>query len=423
MFYIIEKEEQLEYLPKLGNCYIDFIPFNNNFHPFLQKDRLSLIYLRGIEDYKGYIFCLNHNESFSLDTKLVFDYLVNNTDKLWVNNKKEKLYYFNYPEKLFDINFIKNIKYPDYTNSHKYYYNKFYSLDNTNCLIPISKHYEHQENIFNIIKPIVKSFVEDDIFKFNNTSLTNVFSNIEKNGIKIDKNCFIEYYESGLKHPEFNINKGKIYTQYHLYTTTGRPSNSFNNINYVALNKTDGERLCYTTTNGKLLEIDFKSYHPRLIGELVGYPLTVDNIYEHLNIEKHVMFENLYGGIRKEYLDVPYFEKINNFINNEWKEFQLRGIFSTKLRHFTKSEINNPNKLLSYTTQGIETHNNILIIEKILDYLKDKQTKLILYTYDAFLFDFNEENEEKIIEDIKNIIKYPITIKLGKNYHNLKEKH
>jgi hypothetical protein len=421
MFYIIEKEEQLEFLPNLGNCYIDFIPFNNNFHPFLQKDRLSLIYLRGIDDYKGYMFCLEHNESFKLSKEIVFKFLREKTEKLWVNNKKEKLYYYDTPEKLYDINFIQNIKYPDYTNSHHYYYRKFPSISNVNCIIPISKHYEQQENIFSLVKPIIKSFINDEIFEFNNNHLTDVFFDIEKNGIKIDKNNFIEYYGEKLQHPEFNISKGRIYTQYHLYNTTGRPSNSFNNINFVALNKNDGERTCYIATDGSLLEIDFKSYHPRLIGELIGYPLTVDNIYEHLNIEKNVMFENIYGGIKKEYLDIPYFEKINNFINNEWKEFQLRGNFNTKLKHFNKSDVNNSNKLLSYIIQGLETYHNVLMLEKLIKLLENKKTKIILYTYDAFLFDFDPDDGEETLREIQSLLKYPVNIKIGKNYHNLKE--
>ncbi len=34
-FYVIEKKEQLLSLPKFGDCFIDFILQNDNFHPIL----------------------------------------------------------------------------------------------------------------------------------------------------------------------------------------------------------------------------------------------------------------------------------------------------------------------------------------------------------------------------------------------------
>ena len=39
-----------------------------------------------------------------------------------------------------------------------------------------------------------------------------------------------------------NSSKGLEYTQYNPYTSTGRPSNRYNGINYAALNKEDGTR-------------------------------------------------------------------------------------------------------------------------------------------------------------------------------------
>jgi hypothetical protein len=56
----------------------------------------------------------------------------------------------------------------------------------------------------------------------------------------------------------------------------------------------------------------------------------------------------------------------------------------------------------------------------VLDYLKDKKTKIVLYTYDAFLFDYSEEDGD-IMKDIINILHYPTTIKQGKTYHGLEK--
>ena len=61
------------------------------------------------------------------------------------------------------------------------------------------------------------------------------------------------------------------------------------------------------------------------------------------------------------------------------------------------------------------------LIEFIIKkYLEDKKTKLILYTYDAFLFDYAEE-DGKILQDIVTLLQYPVTIKQGQSYHGLEK--
>jgi hypothetical protein len=52
--------------------------------------------------------------------------------------------------------------------------------------------------------------------------------------------------------------------------------------------------------------------------------------------------------------------------------------------------------------QNLETTNNGYIIKDIIKVLRDKNTKLVLYTYDAFLFD-SDNTEKDILEQIKNI--------------------
>jgi hypothetical protein len=104
MFYIIERQEQLDKLGPFNDCFVQFIQQNDNYHPKLSP--LSLIYVRDITQHKGYMLCLNHNESFSLSQQNVFEWLLGNTDRLFVLNKKEAMYHFPHPNKLYDINFI-----------------------------------------------------------------------------------------------------------------------------------------------------------------------------------------------------------------------------------------------------------------------------------------------------------------------------
>jgi len=355
-FYVIERKEQLSVLGKLGNCFVDFIQQNDNFHPKLNS--LSLIYIRDINSHKGY------------------------------------------------------------------------SLNNINTLIPISKHYQKCEDTFNLILPIIQKYNQDNaLYSFNNNISTKIFFEIESQGIKIDKENFIKYYKEHIKNPEFNISKGKIYSNYNLYTTTGRPSNSFNNINFVALNKNNGERLCYIPSNNILVEYDIQGYHPRLVGELMNFKFNETNTYETLgkllNVTtqeaKELTFKQMYGGVWEEYKDKPFFNKILKYSEDIWDTYQRTGRYNTKNRSFKLENDMTQFKLLNYIIQSYETTTNVTMLEKILEYLKDKKTKLILYTYDAFLFDYSEEDGKQLLTDLKNMIKYPINIKQGLSYHDLEK--
>jgi len=425
MFYIIERSSQLP--TNFEDCFVRFIPKSNNFHPALTD--LSLVYIRPLNHRKGYIICLDHNESFGIDKTEVINWLLNNTNRLWVLNKKEAMHWV-YPlkDKLFDVNFIEYIDTSNVgTKCVDFYYSKYVNLSNINCLIPISKHYEESEALFEIISPIIKNPITLQ-FEFQNTRTTEVFYQIEKNGINLNKKCFIEHYKEKMHYPEFNISKGRIYTQYNLYTTTTRPSNTFNNVNFAALNKDNGERTCYKPEFDKFIELDFQGYHPRLIGELVEWHFPNDtNTYEilgqSLNVSpqeaKELTFKQLYGGVWSEYQDKPFFKQVNMFIDNMWDIYQYDNSYTTANKIFKRNDENiTRNKLFNYIIQSYETSNNIQLLEQVLDYLKDKKTKLVLYTYDAFLFDYNKE-DGAIFTEISKILEYPVSIKQGTSYHGL----
>ena len=424
MFYIIERLDQLEKLGDFGDCFVSFIPKSNKFHPALTD--LSLVYVRDLKQSKGYMLCINHNESFGIDEKDVKWWLLSRTQKLWVLDKKESLYYFYQPQKLFDVNFIQHThKAP--TNCSEFYYTQHYYLPNINCLIPISKHYEEWENTFDIVAPIIASFRPNDQFTFNNDHATNVFYQLESSGIKLNKDCFIDYYQGRLPHPEFNLSRGKIYTHYNLYTTTSRPSNTFNSVNFAALNKDDGERMCYMPENDMFIEMDFQGYHPRLIGEMVNFDFpkdrnTYDLLGELLGVTqqeaKELTFKQLYGGVWSEYQSKPFFEKVLSYIDDMWNTYQYGKQYKTENKIFMPDVDITQAKLFNYIVQSKETSTNVKLLEKVLDYLKTKKTKIVLYTYDAFLFDYSKE-DGNILQDIVKILEYPVTIKQGNTYHGL----
>ena len=429
MFYIIEKQDQLQQLGQFNDCFVQFIQQNDNYHPKLSP--LSLIYVRDITQHKGYMLCLDHSESFALDAKETLIWLLGNTDRMFVLNKKEALYHFQYPDKLFDINFVEH---PDltgiFTACHNFYYRQHTASPIINKLIPISKHYEECENAFDVVLPIIRKFRSDNaVYAFNNGPLTRVFHAIESNGIKVDKQCFIDCYGKDLNYPQFNLHKGKIYSQYNLYTLTSRPSNTYNSINFAALNKNDGERLCYIPANDKFVEFDMQGYHPRIIGDMIDFNFGDRNTYELLGEllgvttqeAKELTFKQLYGGVWAEYRDQPFFRDIVTLTDGIWDEYQYGGQYATRNRIFIRDAEMTQSKLLNYIIQSHETSNNVAMLDNILNYLKDKKTKLVLYTYDAFLFDYSKEDGKQLLTDIKEMIHYPINIKQGKSYHGLEK--
>ena len=428
MFYIIEKSSQLSQL-SFEDCFVRFIPFNDNFHPALTE--LSLVYVRPLDGKKGYILCINHNESLSLSKDEVFNWL-DTLDKIWVLNKKEALHWYYNPNKLFDANLLEFVDLTTVLDNAciSYYYSKHNALSNVNCLIPISKHYEESEAIFNAALPTIQKYsLSNEAFAFQNFRTADIFYNIEKNGIKVDKNCFIEHYRERLIHPEFNLNRGKIYTQYNLYTTTSRPSNTFNGTNFAALNKDNGERTCYIAENDKFIELDFQGYHPRLIGELVGFEFpkdknTYDVLGEVLGVSrdeaKTLTFKQLYGGVWSEYQNKPFFKDVVRYTDDMWDTYQYGKRLVTENKIFIPDAEMTKSKLFNYIIQSKETSTNVQILELVLSWLEGKKTKLVLYTYDAFLFDYSNE-DKGLIQEIINMVGYPVSVKQGKTYHGLEK--
>ena len=428
MFYIIEKSSQLQQL-SFEDCFVRFIPFNNNFHPALTE--LSLVYVRPLNSKKGYILCLNHNESLSLNKDKVFNWL-DTLGRIWILDKKQSLHWYNNSDKLFDVNFLEPVDIKSLDNACiSYYYSKHNALSNVNCLIPISKHYEMCETIFDMALPIIKQYTLSNVtFQFNNFRTADVFYNIETNGIKVDKNCFIEHYQGKLINPQFNLSRSKIYTQYNLYTTTSRPSNTFNSINFAALHKDDGERACFKPENDKFIELDFQGYHPRLIGEMVGFDFpkdknTYDVLGELLGVlrqeAKELTFKQLYGGVWSEYQNKPFFKDVIKYTDDMWDTYQYGGSIKCDNKIFIRDDENiTRTKLFNYIVQSKETSTNVDLLKLVFDKLKDKKTKLVLYTYDAFLFDYSNE-DKGLIQEIINILDYPVNIKQGKTYHGLEK--
>lgn len=399
-FYLVETIDQLKtfYNMEYKRVFVEVIPYNDNVHPILNQ--VSLVYIKPLDEdgEKGYILSVDHSETLPINIKHI-NQVLKNIDTIYVRDKKTFLYYFQLKQA---CNIPLPLSHTYIQPVHDHFYRKYPTKQDINRIIPVVKHYEKCEYIFKQIN--IPTIQQDD------TLVYSMFY-IEKNGIKIEPTLFKQYFKP--IYEEFNIKDGKIYTQYNLHTTTGRPSNSFNGINFAALNKENGCRKAFIPENDKFVEIDISAYHPNLAAVLVDYrfnktPYVDFAAYAGIDVSdaKLLMFRQLYGGIQKEYREWEFFKLIQEYIDKMWNQFNDVGYINVMDRQFHKSELTdmNPQKLFNYTLQLLETLNNGRIIKDMVKVLKGKNTKIVLYTYDAFLIDLDTD-EEQVLEDINDIFK------------------
>ena len=426
MFYLIETKNQLsklkEKLPFNQYTYLEYIQGNDNTHPALAE--VIAVYLN-VED-KGYIIPINHSECINWDKDTVFSVLSNYQFKVY--DKKAALH-LNPQLSYTDIQHQTPLQKEHTTQAHQWYYRKF-PHTKVNKMIPIGKHLERCNSKYNEIigfPHVINTYFDDKLLP--------ALYRLEKNALKFNSK-FDEYFKPKCK--KFSVKEDHIYGWYNPYTTTGRPVNNFNGINFVGLKHDNGERDCFEPDNDFFVEMDYDGYHPRLIGDIVGYRFH-GNVHNELaqiyfkskeitpqqyKESKTLTFKQIYGGIDKANLHHPFFRKTQDFINIIWEEFNNKGEIACGGYNIKKE--NHPKihaqKLFNYYIQATETYTNVEKINEIQDYLEDKKTKLVLYIYDAFIFDVSKDDGKQTLIDLKNILsdKFPIKVKTGKHYGALK---
>ena len=319
------------------------------------------------------------------------------------------------------------------TSAHTFYWRRHPSLLKINNIVPLQQHLAMCQKIRHYAWPMcMNAKLDDSYLKFNST-YPEVYSQIESNGL-----CVTDEFRM----PDI-VTDNFVYSQYNYHTSTGRPSNAFRGFNYAAMNKEDGTRSAFVSRfeRGALFEMDFDAYHVRLIAKLIGYELPTDSIHTYFGKfyfdtkdldadqyeqSKQITFRLLYGGIDKEFLEIPFFRKVNDFVYELWNKCKQRSYVETPIlkRKIYKDSITNitANKLFNYYLQALETEVSTPKLQQVLEYLNGYESKLILYTYDSILLDVDYSEAKQILPEIINIMqrgKFPVKCKVGDIYSKM----
>ena len=416
-----EKEQFLEYW---NNEESKIIPIWEDLDRHPMNNGLSFLYVRfrDEETDDGYlpidfILPFNHNDC----EKLEIDLSTSNQDK-WIWDKKGFL------QTDIKVNNLKDVQTSLFFEKFQLYpiqskleplTNFYYRLgirDGLGKSLPIMKWGE-------VLQGIVGEWDVKHTNNWVDETMIPLLSDIERNGIQVEREKFLDRWPSNDK----SLKGDNVYTEYNPYTITSRPSNRHLGINYGALNKSDGSRDVFVPRKGKMfLQFDYDAYHVRIIGKLIKYKLPDTSVHQWLADQygcdygesKGRTFRILYGGVSDEDRKIPFFDKVDKFISKMQQEAVKNGYIQTpKGRRIPLGWIETPNaqKFFNYILQATETEFNIEVMEK----LRKLQLPLpILYTYDSFLFEFDETEVDtiKLIKSVLESYGFPVKADWGTHY-------
>ena len=440
MKIVEDKKRLLELQQILQTSNSFWIPVFSDLYQHYVNNQLSFVYIYIMDTKKEYIVPYRHKDCICLDSEHI-NTLTSKAD-IYVLGKKRFVNFYHH--KTYDADLVeyfqsnKMLQLEDAdTIAHDWYNKWYYNETNVNDYIPIVKHFERCSDMKDKFIESYSTFKPSESFKYYNELFIDNLYAIERNGLKVNYNKFVEKFQTN------NLIGSTTYTEYNIYTTTGRPSNKHGGVNYAAINKLDGSRESFVSRHeyGMLLELDYDSYHLRLIGDIIDYDFGQENVHTYLGKQyfgkdklseeeyeqsKQISFRLLYGGVDKDFAKITFFGKVKDFTYTLWKKFQSKGYMETailkrKLFRNAMSDMN-PSKLFNYYLQSMETEYNMAMINKVNALLGPYDTKLILYTYDSLLFDFAIKDGKQLILDIKKLMtngKFPVKLKAGKSMQDL----
>jgi hypothetical protein len=431
---IEEAQQTLHYIKDRKTLLVPIYCSPTN-HPAV--NRLCAIYIYTEDDVERMI-PVYHTEQLRGFSELVPEFMA--LQNIFVHDKKrwlqtggnnavwdvKTLWWYTYGEAYDESHYV--------TAAHQFYWRRHTALDAVNCIVPLQQHMAMCQKIRHYAWPMcINAKLTESYLQFNDT-YPKVFATIESAGLTVDET---------FRMPEL-IHDGRVYSQYHYHTTTGRPSNAFRGFNFAAMNKEDGTRAAFHSRfeRGALVEMDFDSYHVRLIAKMIGYDLPVSSIHDYLgrfyfgvdeltdeqrDESKSITFRLLYGGIDREFLSIPFFAQVNDFVYKIWNKWKKTGCVETPIlkRNICREGLQNmtANKLFNYYLQAVETEVSVRKLQQVQEMLQPYTSCMILYTYDSVLFDVNYQEARELLPQIKAVLEqgnFPVKVKVGDIYDKIK---
>jgi len=429
-----------------GDLFVHVVPTEEQQHPVANSP--SVVFIRNLSTGRTYYYSFNHPDSLpEVSRQDFFEELDCMSDRLWAIDKKATIQLLG-ATKVNDVNLVSYLKdnttvdLSEYdTTSHFLVRSHSVGLGKVGLAVPLMKHLEAFDELADDVKKIIKKAEIDIPFVRFNDLIIGTLGEMERQGIHVDRELF-------KKHFEIDVGEKSItHSQYNVYTSTGRPSNRFGGVNYAALNQTDGSRGCFRSRHGdkgKIVVIDYTAFHPRIICALTKYPISVEtDIYEYLarlffkkkevdetdiKNAKQLTFRQLYGGVEDKYAHIKYLANLKTYIDEQWDFFQKNGHIVTPFfkRKITTHHIQDPNptKIFNYILQAVEGEISIPKLKEVQSFLDDKKTRAILYTYDAVLYDYHQDDGMETLNEVCKIMSFdgtfPMKTYIGDSYQDVR---
>jgi hypothetical protein len=271
-----------------------------------------------------------------------------------------------------------------------------------------------------------------------NTVVEN-FRKIESNGLYVNEKMWNKEHGK----PHLVDENGLAYSNYDIYTSTGRPSNAFGNVNYAAINKEDGSRKKYESRfeDGTLVNLDYDAFHLRLVAELIGYEFEEKSAHTYLGKKyfdtenltdeqyeesKKLSFRYLYGSTVEESLKYEFFHRSEKLKKKLWKLYKKHGFIETPVYRRRIRNIKNPSKskVFNYLLQSHETEVASKSLQNMLSVSKNRSDVYIsLYTYDSVLVDMKEFDRDLVdrLRSKMEVHNHRAKVYAGSNYNEMKK--
>jgi hypothetical protein len=314
-------------------------------------------------------------------------------------------------------------------------HSQFGIFPNTNRLLPLAvwgKILKQYNKKLMDIFTTCKSTIDTPAYTFLQ-ELHTTLQGIESAGMKVSN--FEKFDYKVPRHFKGNT----VYSQYNMFTTTGRPSNRFGGINFSALNKSDGTREAFISRykNGVLVQLDFEAYHLRLVADEYNIQLPsgslhtefakqyfqTDNITDELYaVSKQKTFEIMYGMSNETY-GIELFERVVE-LRNTFKN--TNGALTLPSGITINFQEVNFSKMFNYHVQSLEVVKTLPKLTAVLELLKDTPHRLVLYTYDSILLDM-QSLDTQVVQAVMDVLeeqkKFPVRVHIGLNYNDMNELH